>query len=192
MNKLERAILDGAIEAQKAYGRISDGCWLGHGPESFIQPYVAEEIAEEGFVVYPEKSPKKLDEELEVKRRGRPPGNKGERFDLVVWYRTRPEVLAIIEIKRAYYIGPVRRDAEKVKKHLSHGVAKTGYLLVYSVAGGYARRTALESTFKRWAKQTETTLVGHHIVADEDDEWSWGFVLLRLNRKQRTRVTKKK
>jgi len=181
MNKLEKALLDGAVEAQEQYIRVSGGWWLWHGPESFILPYLSERVADEGFVVYPEKSPKKIDAELGVVKRGKPPKNIGERFDLVVWYKSKDEVRAVVEVKRAQNISPVRSDFTKVQKHLSQGVSSKGYLLVYSEARGDDRRSKLIERFKHWSDETDTWMVGYRVDEEDDGEWSWGFVLLRLD-----------
>jgi hypothetical protein len=181
MNKLENAILDGAVKAHEVYEGVSGGGWLWHAPESFILPFVAIEVAEEGFLVYPETSPKKLNEELGVKKRGKPRKNVGERFDLVIWYKSNEKVRCIVEVKRSQNIHPVRTDADKVRKHLSQGVAKTGYVLVYCEADGDEQVNKLREKFEYWAEETGSGLVGHHIDPEGNGEWTWGFVLLRLD-----------
>jgi hypothetical protein len=176
MTALEAAILNGAVQAQERYKKISGGSWLYHGPESFIESYVGEALHDEGYEVYFEISPKRIDEELRTVRHGRPPKNVGEGFDLLVWYKSKDEPLAIIEIKRAMNVDPVHSDAQKVRKHLGR-VAKLGYLLVYSEA---KRQGTLEDRFENWADETGTDIAGDHIAAEVDDGWRWGFVLLKV------------
>ena len=64
MNQLEKAIIDGARAAQKKYQKMTEGWWLSHGPESFIEYAVAMKVARKGFSVYPEASLKKIRQDL--------------------------------------------------------------------------------------------------------------------------------
>ena len=87
MNQLETAIIDGIKTAQKDYLKMT-GWWLGHGPESFIMCTVATKVATtDGSSVFIEASPKKILKERDEKRRGRPPTNLDQRFDIVVWQK---------------------------------------------------------------------------------------------------------
>jgi len=44
MNTLEKAIMDGAVYAQQTHEKMTDGWWLGDGPESYLQVTVAQNI----------------------------------------------------------------------------------------------------------------------------------------------------
>jgi hypothetical protein len=85
MNQLEKAFIDGAKNAQKAYMDMTGGWWLSNGPESFIEYIIASKAREKGFWVYPEASPKKIMKDRNDSPKGRMPKNLGQRFDLVVW-----------------------------------------------------------------------------------------------------------
>ena len=115
---------------------MADGHWLSHAPESFLQSEVARQIAGDGYTVYIDCSGKRTKAEMGPTR-GRPPINLGQRFDISVWYKHKDELWAVIEIKRAWGITSVRKDANKIEhdatlKHRAHA----GYILVYSEAKG--------------------------------------------------------
>ena len=84
-NRLESEIIKGVKSAQKDYENMTDGWWLSHGPESFLMAMVANQIFKKGdFWVFPEASPKKIEQEMEEKRkRGRPTRVQTKRFDIV-------------------------------------------------------------------------------------------------------------
>lgn len=181
MNKLERAILEGARNAQKEYVSVTAGLrWLSHGPESFIEHPVAIRVAKDGFCVFPEASPKKILKEQGIVPRGRPAGNLGQRFDLVVWFKDKNEVRAIIEIKRAWAITNLRGDKDKVAMCLEQGLTSAGYLLVYTEARGPNRLENLSKRLNQWAVDLECTLVGEHVETQGDGTWNWCFGLFKV------------
>jgi hypothetical protein len=119
MNKIEEAIIEGTRKAQREYEYMT-GWWLSHGPESFIMCEVAYMIAKKAdFSVFIEASPKKILSEREEKLRGRRPANHGQRFDIVVWHKSRNDIRAIIEVKRAWSIANLRGDSEKIIKYMA-------------------------------------------------------------------------
>ena len=99
---------------------MSDGWWLYHAPESFIQSHLALHIAHNGeFCVYPECSPKRWKASVSrgngTKPRGRPfSAHNKKRFDLVIWRKSGKRPRAIVEIKRAVYASPLVEDAGKI------------------------------------------------------------------------------
>jgi len=155
MNNLEKSLLAGGVDAQKRYGEMT-GWWLSHGPESFIEHEIALKVSKEGFYVFPECSPKKIMEEKDKRPRGRPSGNRGQRFDIVVWHKATNSVRAIIEIKRAWNVDVLRADSIKVKKALGQNLAKSGYLVIYTEAKGKKASDSLSESEK--AKRRADTL----------------------------------
>jgi hypothetical protein len=124
MDGLEKRIFNGCIRAQKTYSNMTGGWWLWHGPESFIQHEVARSIrrSHKGFEAYAETSPRKIMAEHDLPLRGRPlkEDRLRQRFDVVVWKKTKNELRAVIEIKRGgAIVGQVARDAGKIQKYLS-------------------------------------------------------------------------
>jgi hypothetical protein len=177
MNQLEKAIIDGVWTAQRQYQKMTDGWWLSHGPESFIEHFVAVAVARKGFSVYPEASPKKIMKEFDTPPRGRPANNFGQRFDIVVWLKSAEEVKAIIEIKRAWSIKSLRVDRRKVATFLRQGHARAGYLLAYTEAKSEAK---LQEHLKYWAYELNCKLVGRHIDSQEDEKWQWAIGLFKV------------
>lgn len=181
MNQLEKAIINGVVMAQKKYENMTDW-WLSHGPEYFITCAVANNIADQnGFSVFPESSPKKLiKERSDPPKRGPQPKSNGQRFDLVVWHKSSYDVRAIIEIKRAYNIEPLRKDKDKIFKYMDkNDFVKNGYLLVYTEA---KREETLPTRLRNWADRLECQLVGSENGKDDDDDdsWRWAVGLLKL------------
>jgi hypothetical protein len=180
MNSLESLVLRGACIAQKSYTAIS-GYWLWHGPESFLQTVVAQEVGRE-FTVYVDASKKKVLRDM-ASERGRPRLDLRERPDISVWSKTTGRLRAIVEIKRAYNRAPLKQDAVKVERHLcaSRG-ANTGYMLVYSEAKAWARMDRLEfleRRFSNWSQNLSWRCVGMEFGTAGDEQWAWGFCLLR-------------
>jgi hypothetical protein len=187
MNNLEKIIIDAGKTAQKDYEAMTDGWWLSHGPESFIQHTIASKVKEAGFWVYPEASPKKIRKEQNDPPRGRPPRNLDQRFDLVVWYKTSNNIRAILEIKRVWSIWDLRGDREKIEKFLKlkNNENVMGYLLAYTEAteaDGNKRADRLSKRLKNWAEKLNCTLAGIHIDGQGDGEWGWAIGLFRLLR----------
>ena len=120
VNKLENCIINGVPKIQRLYNKVSDGWWLYHAPESFIQSHLALHIAHNGeFCVYPECSPKRWKASVSrgngTKPRGRPfSAHNKKRFDLVIWRKSGKRPRAIVEIKRAVYASPLVEDAGKI------------------------------------------------------------------------------
>jgi hypothetical protein len=114
MNQLEESILRGAKKAHKLYEEMTGGWWLAHGPESFFQTVVALEIKELGYYVWIDASHKKLRDGAK-KEIGQPDKNGLQRPDISVWFKTSDKLRAAIEIKRAWSLGPIYKDAKKYK-----------------------------------------------------------------------------
>jgi len=181
MSQLEKAVIDGAKTAQKDYGDMTEGWWLSHGPESFIEHTIAIKVRKQGFWVYPEASPKKIMEERNDRPKGRPPRNLGQRFDLVVWDKSDDNIRAIFEIKKAWNITSLRGDRKKIATFLNRNeYVKSGYLLAYTEAKGGRRAETLSNRLAYWAEGLNCALVGTHIDAQGDGESGWAIGLLRL------------
>ena len=206
MNDLEELILEGVCKVHKEYAYVSDGWWLYHAPESFIQSHLASHIAHKGgFCVFPECSPKRwkasIDENNGVKPIGRPfRKHDKKRFDLVIWRKKVERPRAILEIKRAVSTGPLLEDVRKILKYKneaqSYGI-RTAYILVYSEAkrGKTKKITGkptLERRFVEWVTELNKICKnkakalcvswetheprGQH----EESRWAWGVALYRL------------
>lgn len=174
MNQLEKAIIDGAVIAQKSYTNMTNW-WLSHGPEYFITCAVANNIAgKNGFSVFPEGSPKKIvneREEMQIKL-------DNQRFDLVIWQKASYDVRAIIEIKMAYNIEPLQRDRNKINKYMvNNDFVKNGYLLAYTEAKCV---DTLSNRFSSWSERLECQLVGLKIGKDNAGTSRWAVGLLKL------------
>jgi hypothetical protein len=181
MNQLEQHILKGAIEAHKQYSDMT-GEWLYHGPESFLQVVLAQELARTGHLIYIDMSIRRILREI-GREAGRPAKFELQRPDISVWHRNNETLRAAIEIKRTANFDFVRSDANKIERYLwSERAARTGYILVYTI---YNKDKPLQKRFEHWkAKLGEKwRLVGTYIDQDEDDsDWIWGVVLLRFSR----------
>lgn len=161
MNMLEDAMLVGAEEAQKTYERMTEGHWLGHAPELFLQSEVARAIFGAGFSVYVDASVSKT--KLDMKKApGRPTKDKKKRFDISVWNKSDNTLRAVVEIKRTYFIGALKSDAKKIVNYLRQkGSAKTGYLLVYTDCDGKKdidSRQKLNERLEQWAELLKASL----------------------------------
>ncbi len=120
--------------------------------------------------------------------RGRRPGDRRKRHDITVFNKTGSGVRAVIEIKTKYTnrTQGVETDATKIKRHFRHRHhARSGYLLVYSTAGGPNRETTLSKRFTRWTERFGNgwcfldVKTGSLEDADDEREWAWGIALLR-------------
>ena len=90
-----------------------------HGPESFLQNFLAIELSKSKFLdtyIYPECSPKRLKVEFDKKCRGAPVKvSQKQRFDIVFWWRNKPNPRALMEIKLGNDVGQVLEDAKKLR-----------------------------------------------------------------------------
>ncbi len=193
MNGLEAAILEGAKAAQHEYTDMT-GWWLSHGPESFLAHSVVRKVHAIGFSVFPEASPKKILRERGEHPRGRPRKDLGQRFDIVVWFKTGNSVRSVIEVKRAWGIGDLRGDRKKVGDYMAlNSHVQSGYLLAYTEAKGHCRSGDLSDSEKaerrdrllknrmaRWAGELGCSLAGSHVDARGDGTWGWAIGLFRI------------
>lgn len=180
MNNLEKAIIEGSVQAQQEYIKLTNW-WLSHGPEYFITCCVSRNIREvNGYLVFPEASPKKIKSEINLKKRGPTPKSDGKRFDIVVWEKHTENIRAIIEIKRAYNIEPVRNDYKKIVEHMKKlEFVKNGYIIAYYEA---KKIETIKNTYNRWADSLGCSLVGSTIGEDQHSDWKWGFGLFKISR----------
>ena len=133
-NQFEKAILDAAVCAQKFHIKMTGGYYLWYSHESYLQNYIAiETFKRTKFYCYVDASPKKIRADSDSTSK-RPPGNNAQRFDLVFWHKTKNQVRAIVEIKRAWNQGPVVKDVRKLLDFLPKKDAggATGYVLFYN------------------------------------------------------------
>lgn len=184
MNQLERSIISGAVKAQKQYETMTGGWWLDHGPESFFQIIVAQQVCKLGHNVYVDATIKKLRDGRA--QPGRPTKDLQKRPDLSVWNKSTDTLRAAIEIKRAWSFPPVRSDAKKLTRILGFkGAPKSGYLLVYTDHAGKTDRIGKEpieiikGRFDTWADELGWSLVGTTVEGGKNDNPAWGVGLLR-------------
>ena len=198
LNDLESAIRSAVLSAQKNYIRMS-GWWLHHGPESFLQHQIAWAVMRRCKTnVFTEVSPKKIGAE-----RIRGPGRTykaRKRFDIIVWPKSSNIPRAVIEVKRAWRLAPVRADANKIRSYIKHrNAAKNGYIIIYSDVSSFRgrsrsseRRNHLCRIFNRWGcalSRTGWKCINMTVVSPQGDgaedvngnRYSWGFALYRVS-----------
>jgi hypothetical protein len=132
-NDLEKCILDAVSIAQDSYKQMTGGWWLWHGPESFLQTIIAQEIKKTtGHTIYIDTSIQKISTDFN-RGPGRPASYERLRPDISVWYKDLERLRAAIEIKRAASAHPIEKDAQKIEKYLAHKhSAETGHILTYT------------------------------------------------------------
>ena len=115
------------------------------------------------------------------------PSNGRKRPDISVWYKASDNLLAAIEIKRAWNLGPIYSDAQKIQKYLADtDSAKIGYILAYSDIDK-SKHQGLDKRFSSWVKALGKywSLAGSYIdEAANDPKDIWGYALLRYDRGQ--------
>ena len=186
--KFERAILDAAVSAQEFHMDMTGGQYLWESHESFLQNYIAFRFAKfdakgrfrrNGYCVYIDSSPKKIREGLHKAYSGRTP-MKGKRFDLVFWFKSKDEVKAILEIKRAWTKKPIECDIAKVTNFLRSAMAsnvRAGYVLHYTDCRSN-RDNVITRNFEKLAGVSGCMLVDY-CVEGSGEEHRWGFALYK-------------
>lgn len=179
-NQLEKVLIKAVRKARDQYDEMTGGHWLSHAPETFIQFVIAREIFKADYYVFSDVSLKKVLNDVFRKApgkiRGRQPHFLSQRSDLTVWNKSSETVRAVIEIKKAWNIGPLKKDALKLKKlsKMKNG-PRRGYIIAYTEA---KREGTLDKTFSSWAKRLKMRLVGS-IQRRGNEHWYWGFAVLR-------------
>ena len=116
-NKFEKAILDAAWNAQKFHIEMTGGEYLWYSHESFLQNFIAIKMFKNkkkaGHYVYVDASPKKIRESSDSASEEDEKDSR-QRFDLVFWFKSKNEVKAIVEIKRAWKKNSVMDDIYKL------------------------------------------------------------------------------
>jgi hypothetical protein len=140
-NQLERALIQSVVLAHKKYETLTDGHWLWHAPESYVQAMTATHVHKKlGVSIYLESTPGQVERDAIrlIKRGPRPDVNKQQRFDLIVWWKREKSPRAIIELKMTYASSAgVTSDANKLisfKKEAKNLKIRHGYLLVVNSA----------------------------------------------------------
>ena len=142
VTSFEMEILDAAVAAQHFHIDMTGGQYLWESHESFLQSYIAFRFArfdsegrfqKGGYRVYIDPSSERVRGSLANSYRGRTP-MKRSRFDLVFWLKTRDEVKAVLEIKRAWTKKPIEDDINKVTQFLGKKISENaaGYVLHYT------------------------------------------------------------
>ena len=197
-NNFEQAILDAAWKAQKFHDDMTDGLYLGYSHESFLQNFIAIEVFKNkkkaGHYVFVDASPKKI-REWAVPASKKPP--KYRRFDLVFWFKSKNEVKAIVEIKRAWEKSSVMGDVNKLRKYrdTKDGQNIRDYYVLYYTSHSVTdkrkgegreliegRFSEVDKEIKKGTRQNKQSVGLRHgpydyIHPDKDDPW--GFALFR-------------
>ena len=187
-NQFEKAILDAAISAQRFHIKMTSGYYLWYSHESYLQNYVAVEMfRKQGFYIYVDASPKKIREGSDSISK-RPPGNIAQRFDLVFWHKTKNQLKAIVEIKRAWNQTPVIKDVKKLSGFITKKDAggATGYVLYYTHDDTQDMDAqVIIDRFNRVNDTMRNQLSLHGLTHPVDsyiyksDDPPWGFALFR-------------
>lgn len=202
LSKLEDVILSGAAKSFRSYCRMSGGYWLHHAPEHFIEISIAIDLMNNGYNVYPNGSLRKLDDDFD----DQPKPRKGDglisneieflrenprlRPDLTIWQKSANHVEALVEIKKAWSVASLKKDADKLNESFnSTHSSKNAYLLVYTTRKNTIRttnaRNACHENFSAWAGETGFELAGEVVRkprSENDDHYAWGFGLFRKRR----------
>lgn len=180
-NKLEKCLINSGILAHDEYKKITNGWWLWHGPESFLQVTVANNISKEiGSIVYIDASRSRIEREI-GRGPGRPPANGSQRADISVWNKSNNKLRAVIEIKRSIGIDPVLQDTIKMNTWMGqNNPPGSAYMLTYSEAKGAKRMATLDKRFDYWATKSGWIEKGRVTYDDPtDDHYAWGLFLMR-------------
>ena len=133
MNAIETAIMEAAKAAQEFHTAMTYGQYVSYSHESFLQNYIAMQLFETTeHCVYVDPSKRKIRDW--VGKRGPLPADVRNRFDVVVWHKTKDSVKAVIEVKQAWVTRIVLEDVHKVSKFLKtgSGTGAFGYVLYYT------------------------------------------------------------
>lgn len=198
--QIEDRILAGAVEAQKNYLNMTS-YWLDQAPESFINVHVGLSVAKGDYYANVDTSVKKLNKDIQKKgsNSGRKLRFEKERPDIAIWYKSKNELTAIVETKKAFNCGVLEKDLKKLKRHLSHRhSAKRGYLLVFTTSGKKSddKRDAacvcdlLADKLDRWGEKLGISLVASEICRPKDTwynkathrHWGWAIGLYRYQK----------
>ncbi len=194
-NKLEEALFKNTEKALAAYKKMTGIGRPYHVPESFVQNFVALNVANAlGILVLPEATRKKILEIRKSKARGPIPANSKARYDLLAFFKSgRP--WAAIELKRANSIRQLVTDKKKLRRLLSGAagkVARRGYLLAFTGAkplkqqSGAKAQESVKKRIKKWAKELDAFLRDSYVGFLKDDNRVVGIALYRLRKKKRT------
>lgn len=200
-NQLDTVLLDSVRKANGLYEKMTDGYWLWHAPESFVQMVIAAEIYNKLDVcVYPECTPLGFARDAtKATHLGRPPHtNEQQRFDLVVWWKNQQRPRAIVEIKLTYAsMTGVLSDANKLvafrKAAARRGQPRHGYLVVFNSAYRNPKldksrqgAATIKTRFKKVSDEitSDFKLVGEYISRESafgDKLHSFGVAVWRMD-----------
>ena len=105
------------------------GHWLHHAHESFIQTVICQEISAE-YYAFPDSSLKKIYEDIGAHEHELDDRQLRQKPDISIWYKSKRDIYAILEIKKAWQSAPVLADSKKIKMIAAGKGRKLGYLLV--------------------------------------------------------------
>lgn len=190
--EIETALLAGLKKAYKDYFAISDGQWLSHGPEHFIEVVVAQTLMKHRYHSYINSSNGKTFRDIaddETLAKGPKEisrvlaGLGSQRPDLTIWHKVAGTVNAVVEIKRAWSAHPVVKDCQKLEKMFQCDLEpKNAYMLVYTSAGESKRtknpRELIKKRFEAWKEATGWSCVENYI-SHNSKNGAWGGCLLK-------------
>lgn len=180
MNGLEKSLCSAVVGAFNSYEKMNE-TWLLHAPEHYLQNAILVHIGKSDFKVYLEATRQRIIETEGRKRRGRPPKDKGRRYDLIIWHKSMPKMRAVVEVKRSMSWGnQLLRDATRIKQE-KH--AKAGYLIVYTEMKEKRGRHKMLERFETWEYHLGLNWLNRmQPMLGTDDEWMAAFALFRTAR----------
>ena len=199
-NKFEKAILDAAWNAQKFHIEMTGGEYLWYSHESFLQNFIAIKMFKNkkkaGYYVYVDASPKKIRESSDSASEEDEKDSR-QRFDLVFWFKSKNEVKAIVEIKRAWEKNSVMDDIYKLWEYRKTEGDQDidGYVLYYTDHRRKDRWKRKDSKFiqDRFCEVDKEIKEGigrdkqnvglrhrpNDYICNPDEDDPWGFALFR-------------
>lgn len=183
---IAKTLLLGAIKAARDYERISEGYWLSHAPESFMQTMIAQKVASACKIpVTLESSPRKLAKDGHKCPDGRTVKTKlNSRFDIVGWSKSwRPRFIVEVKKMSSAPDGAIK-DANRIRGWIGQSSShmQAGFLVVYSEAKRpeTLKRRFHSLTVSSSAKKYSAKLMAMHITQPTDDGWCWGVSVIRI------------
>jgi Holliday junction resolvase-like predicted endonuclease len=112
--KILQSCMEGVDEASKTYAKWSGGQTVWSAPESFLQVYVAQQLAAEIPFVTLEEKVRDVVRDSGAEMRGKLPRAKSGRIDIVLWHKSgKPRV--VVEVKLLSSRGGITRDVQRIK-----------------------------------------------------------------------------
>jgi len=152
-NNIQRACLEGAVNAFELHYKWSGGWLLGYAPESLIQSEIARCLSEVCPFVTLEGSVDEILRDSEASSRGS--NFRAGRFDIVTW-SAKDKPYLLIEIKKAWWRKVINEDVIRLKKVLKRGgTTRGGLVVVYTSA---KKEKTINNRIIGLKEESETTM----------------------------------